>query len=98
MLSQYWINEEFELIKLAPLMAYLLKELKVAYMTAMTLNFFMQAVTIQRVIIIFLNVYFSICFFSKKTINTYLKIEICVAFREFLAFKYEVILFFKKNS
>ena len=35
-----------------------------------------------------LNVYFSICFFSKQMINTYLMLEIRVACREFLAFKY----------
>ena len=33
--------------------------------------------------------------FSKKTINTYLKLEIRVACREFLAFKYVVIVFFE---
>ena len=31
----------------------------------------------------------------EKTINTYLKLEIRVAFREFLAIKYVVIVFFK---
>ena len=35
--------------------------------------------------------------FSKKTINTYLKLEIPVACREFLAFKYVVIVFFETN-
>ena len=44
-----------------------------------------------------INVYFSICFVSKKTINTYLKLEIRVACREFLAFKYVVIVFSKQN-
>ena len=33
-------------------------------------------------------------FFSKKTINTYLKLKIRVACREFLAFNYLVIVFF----
>jgi hypothetical protein len=37
----------------------------------------------------------SVFFFSKKTINTYLKLEIRVACREFLAFKYKVIVFFE---
>ena len=45
------------------------------------------------------NVYLSICFFfSKKTINMYLKLEICVACREFKVFKYEVIVFFEKKQ
>ena len=44
------------------------------------------------------NVYFSICFFSKKTINTYLKLKIRVACREFLAFKYVVIVFFETKQ
>ena len=39
------------------------------------------------------NVYFSLCFFSIKTINTYLNLEIRVASREFLSFKYVVIVF-----
>ena len=34
-------------------------------------------------------------FFSKKTINTYWKLEIRVACREFLAFKYVVIVIFE---
>ena len=34
-------------------------------------------------------------FFSKKTINSYLKLEIHVVCREFVAFKYVVIVFFK---
>jgi hypothetical protein len=46
---------------------------------------------------LFLNVYFSLCFFSKQTINTYLKLEIRVAYREFLDFKYVVIVFSKQN-
>jgi len=37
------------------------------------------------------NVYFIICFFWKQTTNTYLKLEIRVVCREFLAFKYVVI-------
>ena len=37
-------------------------------------------------------------FFEKKTINTYLKLEICVVFREFLPFKYVFIVFFDKNQ
>ena len=45
-----------------------------------------------------INVYFSVCFVSKKTINTYLKLEIRVACREFLAFKYVVIVFFSKQN
>ena len=45
-----------------------------------------------------INVYFSICFFSKKTINTYLKLEIRVACREFVAFKYVVIFFFETKQ
>ena len=36
-------------------------------------------------------------FFEKKTINTYLKLEICVACREFIAFKYVVVFFSKQN-
>ena len=36
--------------------------------------------------------------FFKKTINTYLKLEICVACREFIAFKYVFILFFFPNK
>ena len=43
-------------------------------------------------------VYFSICFFSKKTINSSLKLEIRVACREFLAFKYVVIVFFETKQ
>ena len=31
--------------------------------------------------------------FSKKTINTYLKVESCVVCKEFLAFKYIFFLF-----
>ena len=42
-----------------------------------------------------INVYFSICFFSKKMIITYLKLEIRVVCREFLAFKYVVVFFFE---
>ena len=34
-------------------------------------------------------------FFSKKTINMYIKLEIRVARKEFLAFKYVVIVFFE---
>ena len=37
-------------------------------------------------------------FFSKKTINTYLKLEIRVACREFLALKYVVIVFFRNKT
>ena len=37
-------------------------------------------------------------FFSKKTINTYLNLEIRVACREFLAFKYVVIVFFETKQ
>ena len=37
-------------------------------------------------------------FFSKKTINTYLKLEIRVACREFLAFKYVVIVYFETKQ
>ena len=37
-------------------------------------------------------------FFSEKTINTYLKLEIRVACREFLAFKYVVIVFFETKQ
>ena len=44
------------------------------------------------------NVYSSICFFSKKTINMFLKLEICVACREFFAFKYVVIVFFRNKT
>ena len=40
-------------------------------------------------------VYLSIGFFGKKTINTYLKLEIRVVCVEFLAFKYEFIVFSK---
>ena len=48
---------------------------------------------------VFYNVYFSICLFlSKKTINMYLKLEIRVACREFLAFNYVVIVFFSKKT
>ena len=42
------------------------------------------------------NVYF--INFSKKTLNTYLKLEIRVVSREFLAFKYVFIIFFKSNQ
>ena len=41
-----------------------------------------------------LNVYFSILFISKKTINTYLKLENRVVCREFLAF----VVFFETNQ
>ena len=34
--------------------------------------------------------------FSKKTKDTYLKLEYCVVCREFLAFKYVFIVFFKQ--
>jgi hypothetical protein len=44
-----------------------------------------------------INVYFSICFVSKKKINTYLKLEIRVACREFLAFKFVVIVSSKQK-
>ena len=44
-----------------------------------------------------INVYFSICF-SKKMINTYLKLEIRVVCREFLAFKYVVMVFFETKQ
>jgi len=37
-------------------------------------------------------------FFSKKTINTYLKLEIRVACREFLAFKYVDIVIFETKQ
>ena len=37
-------------------------------------------------------------FFSKKIINMYLKLEILVACREFLAFKYVVIIFLNKTD
>ena len=37
-------------------------------------------------------------FFSKKMINTYLKLEIWVVCREFLAFKYVVIDFFRNKT
>ena len=37
-------------------------------------------------------------FFFLKTINTYLKLEIRVACREFLAFKYVVIVFFRNKT
>ena len=42
------------------------------------------------------NVYFSNRFFSKMTINTYLKLEILVVCREFLAFKYVFVIFSKQ--
>ena len=37
-------------------------------------------------------------FFFKKTINTYLKLEYRVVCREFLAFKYVVIVFFRNKT
>jgi hypothetical protein len=37
-------------------------------------------------------------FFSKKTIKTYLKLEIRVACREFIAFRYVVIVFFETKQ
>ena len=37
-------------------------------------------------------------FFSKKTLNTYLKLEIRVVCREFLAFKYGIIVFFRNKT
>ena len=47
----------------------------------------------------YLNVYLSICFFLlKTTINTYLKLEIRVVCREFFAFKYVVIVFFRNKT
>ena len=36
--------------------------------------------------------------FSKKTIDTYLKIEILEVWREFLAFKYLFIVFFETDD
>ena len=41
---------------------------------------------------------FASVFVSKKTINTYLKLEIRVACREFLAFRYVVIVFFETKK
>ena len=46
--------------------------------------------------VIILIVYFSIWFFRQKTINTYLKLKICVVCGDFLAFKY--IFFSRKKS
>ena len=37
-------------------------------------------------------------FFWKKTINTYLKLEINFICREFLSFKYVFIIFFETNQ
>ena len=37
-------------------------------------------------------------FFSKKTINTYLKLEIRVVCKEFLAFRYVVIVIFETKG
>ena len=37
-------------------------------------------------------------FFLEKTINMYLKLEICVGYREFLAFKYIAIIFFETKQ
>ena len=43
--------------------------------------------------------YILLSFFLEKTINTYLKLEISVVFREFLAFiLYVFIFFFKTNQ
>ena len=44
------------------------------------------------------NVYFSIRFVLKKTINTYLSLEIRVVFRKFLASKCIFIVFFRNKS
>ena len=62
------------------------------------INFIFFVVYVNTFLYSTCNVYFSICFVSKKTINTYLKLEIRVACREFLAFKYVVIFFFRNKT
>ena len=44
------------------------------------------------------DLYIFVSDFFKKTINTYLKLEICVMCREFLAFKYAFVVLFESNQ
>ena len=47
----------------------------------------------QKIFFYAINVHFNISFFSKKTMNTYLKLEIGVVCREYLGFKYTFIIY-----